>query len=183
MIRRIAMLSVLTLALAACSDDKKPSGGDAVSWAEKVCTTVDAQIAVLTKAPQVDPSDPAKAKEGLLTYLSNFTTALDSIVRGVKDAGTPPVADGAQVVDRVTKALGDARKGVEDARANLEKATITDLASFQEAYSKVGEDMSRVSDLEDPTKDLKANKELNEAFDKAPTCKKLDGGPSTPPSS
>jgi hypothetical protein len=188
MIRRLIALTALAVALTACSNSsdsssKSSNGGDPVAWAEKVCKSVESQLATMSQSPNIDPSDPKQAKENLLTYLGSFASALDRIAGGIKDAGNPPVADGSQVVDKVTKAMQDAKKSVEDARDNLAKATVTDAASFQQAYTKVGEDMAKVTNMEDPTKDLKANKDLNDAFAKAPTCTKLDStGPSTPPS-
>ena len=184
MIRRLAGLALVAAALAGCSDDNKGSAGvDPVTWAENVCKSVEGQAAVMTQSPDLDPGDPQKAKDVLLTYLGNLSAGLDKLAGGVREAGTPSVTDGAQVVSKVTKTLQDATKGVQDARANLEKATVTDAASFEAARDSVGQDLAKLSDIEDPTKDLKANAELNDAFNKAPTCKKLDeSSPSTPPS-
>jgi hypothetical protein len=188
MIRRLATVAAaataLGLALAGCGDaNSGGGGGDAVAWAEKVCKSVEGDLAVLTKTPDVDPSNPQQAKESLVTYLGSFATALDHMASGIRDAGTPPVADGAKAVDTVSSALAEAKTSVESAKTNLEQANVSDPASFQAAFTKVGEDMAKLSSLDDPTKDLKANKELNDAFEQAPTCKKLDGdGTSTPPS-
>jgi hypothetical protein len=176
MIRRIAMAVALTVGLAGCgSDSDAPAGGDAVAWAEKVCTSVESEVAVLSQSPDIDPSDPKQAKANLLTYLTNFSVALDRMNTGIRDAGVPPVADGGQAVEKVTGAIQDAKKGVDDAKTNLEKANVDNAEEFQAAYTKVGEDMARLAQFEDPTKDLKANKELNEAFDKAAACKRLEG--------
>jgi hypothetical protein len=178
-IRRLAMLIALAALLTACSS-KGSDGVDPVSWAEKVCKSVEGQTAILSQTPNADPNDPAKAKENLLAYLGNLSSGLDKLINGVKDAGTPKVNDGTQVVEKVTKTLRDAKQGVETAKTNLDKATVTDAASFQAARDKVAEDLAKLSDLEDPTRDLKANAELNDAFNKAATCKKLDEG--SPPS-
>lgn len=185
MIRRLATLTALAVLLTACSDDKSGGDGvDPVAWAEKVCKSVEGQAAVLSQSFNPDTTDPPKAKENLLSYLTNLAAGLDKLNNGVKDAGTPKVNDGPQVVEKVTRTLRDAKQGVDNAKSNLEKAAVTDAASFQAARDKVGEDLAALSDLEDPTRDLKSNTELNDAFNKAPTCKKLDeGGPSTPPSS
>ena len=184
MIRRLATITLLAIALAACSDSKGTEGVDPVSWAEKVCKSIEGQAAILGQAPNTDSSDPVKAKENLLTYLGNLATGLDTLVNGVKSAGTPKVNDGTQVVDKVTTTLQEAKKSVDEAKSNLSKATVTDAASFQAARDQVGQDLAKLSQLEDPTKDLKSNAELNDAFNKAPTCVKLDqGSPSTPPTS
>ena len=176
-IRRLAALVALAIALVACSDDKGPDRVDPVAWAEQVCKSVEGQSAILSQTPTTDTGDPAKAKQNLLTYLGNLSAGLDKLAGGVKDAGTPKVNDGNQVVEKVTRTLKDAKQGVEVAKTNLDKATVTDTASFQAARDKVAEDLGKLSDLEDPTKDLKANAELNDAFNKAPTCKRLDQAP------
>lgn len=183
MLRRLVTVTALALTLAACGDSSKsPEAVDAQSWAERVCQSIEGQAALLAQAPDIDASDPAKAKENLLGYLENLAKSLDTLIHGVKDAGTPKVADGSQVVTKVTNTLQEAKSGVDTAKSNLEKATVTDAASFQAARDKVGADLAKLSDLEDPTKDLKANGELNDAFNKAPTCTKLDqSGPSSPP--
>jgi hypothetical protein len=188
MIRRLTMAAAatgLTLGLAACGSDSGSGsgGGDAaVSWMEKVCASVEGEVAVLSQSPDVDTTDPKTAKENMLTYLMNFSIALDRMVSGIKEAGAPPVADSTKVVDAVTTALGGAKKGVDDTKTALEKTTINTPEELQAALTKVGEDMSKLSQLDDPTKDFKANEELNNAFDKAPTCKRLGGSVSTPTS-
>ena len=176
MIRRIALVAALTVGLTGCgSDSKAPPGGDPVAWAEKVCSSVESEVAVLSQQPDIDPSNAKQAKENLITYLTNFSVALDRMSTGIRDAGIPPVTDGAQAVEKVTGAIQDAKKGVDDAKSNLEKANVNNAEEFQAAYTKVGEDMAKLAQFEDPTKDLKANKELNEAFDKAAACKRLEG--------
>lgn len=180
MIRRLAVLVAVPIALTACSDSSDSGGVDPVAWAEKVCKSVEGQAAILGQAPTVDASDPAKARENLLSYLGNLSTGLDTLMGGVRDAGRPKVNDGTQVVDKVTTTLREAKKGVDDAKSNLEKTTVTDAASFEAARTKVGQDLAKLSDIEDPTKDLKSNAELNDAFNKAPTCVKLDQGQQVP---
>src|SRR6266545_7952499 len=114
-IRRLATLIALAVMLTACSD-KGSDGVDPVSWAEKVCKSVEGQTAILSQTPNADPNDPAKAKENLLAYLGNLSSGLDKLINGVKDAGTPKVNDGTQVVEKVTKTLRDAKQGVETAK-------------------------------------------------------------------
>lgn len=177
MTRRLATLIALAVTLTACSGDKGPDGVDPVAWAERVCKSVEDQAELLRQTPTTDPGDPAKAKQNLLDYLGNLEAGLDKLAAGVRDAGIPKVNEGTQVVEKVTRTLRDAKQGVELAKANLDKATVTDAASFQAAREKVAEDLGKLSDLEDPTKDLKANAELNDAFNKAATCKRLDEGP------
>src|SRR5947208_3071895 len=103
MIRRLAVPAVaIALALTGCgskSDSGSGSGSgsttsDPVAWAEKVCKSVEADVAAFTTPPNIDPSDPAKQKDGIVAYLGNLSTALDHFISGVNAAGPPPVADG-----------------------------------------------------------------------------------------
>jgi hypothetical protein len=175
MIRRITLAALLVTVSAGCSSDPAaPSGGDPVAWADKVCTSVESEVSVLSQSPDIDQSNPQQAKENLLTYLTNFSVALDRMASGIRDAGTPPVTDGQQAVEKVTQAIQDAKKGVDEAKTNLESAAISSAEEFQAAYTKVGEDIAKLAQFEDPTKDLKANKELNDAFDRSAACKRLE---------
>src|SRR5262245_26007837 len=100
MLRRLVSVTALALTLAACSDSKSSEAVEAQAWAERVCKSIESQAALLAQAPDIDASDPAKAKENLLGYLGNLAKGLDTLIHGVQDAGTPKVADGSQVVSK-----------------------------------------------------------------------------------
>jgi hypothetical protein len=193
----IAAAATVLLALTGCgnsstsgsgtgSGTSTPSGGggDAVAWAEKVCKSVEQDVAALSKTPDVSGTDLQKIKNGMVDYLGRFSTALGHMASSLRDAGDPPVSGAKPDVEKVTTALDSAKKTVEEAKTNLEKVSPSDPTALQAAFTKVSEDMSKISDLDDPTKGLETNKELKDAFDNAPTCKKIDmGGPSSSPTS
>lgn len=189
--------AAFALVLTGCgSDDNPPAsspgstsssspaggGGDAVAWAEKVCQSFEGQIGALSQPPDIDTSDPQKTKESMATYLDGLATAIDSVVSGLKDAGAPPVDGGDQIVDDATKGFEQAKKTITDAKTTIEQAPVNDPTAFQAAFTKAGEDLQKLSDL-DSLESLEQNNELKAAFDEAPTCKKLDeqagGGTST----
>ncbi len=151
------------------------SGGDAVAWAEKVCGAIGPQVASLSKGPDVDPTDPAKAKDSMVTYLGTLEEALSNMVTGIKDAGDPPVADGASIASKAASSLDEAKTAVATAKTNLSKVDATDPAAFQAGFLQVSQDLQKLSAMEDPTKGLRGNSELNGAFAQAPSCKALDG--------
>ncbi|WP_436493321.1 hypothetical protein [Actinokineospora sp. HUAS TT18] len=185
MLRRLAAFAVLALSLglAGCGSDSPStsggtstpaaSGGDAVAWADKVCSTVAPERDALTTPPNIDPTDPAKARDGMVTYLDTIVKALDRMVGGIKSAGAPPVADGETAAKRVVDTLEEAKATVTTAKDNLAKVDVTDPAAFQAGFTQVGQDLQKLSDMEDPTKGLRGNRELNEAFEKAESCKAL----------
>ena len=196
MVRRsVVAVAALVLALAGCSDDTPgapapgPSattttttteaGGDAVAWAEQVCASVGPEVAKLSAGPDIDPSNPQAAKEGLVTYLDTLISAIDRMIGGVRDAGAPPVQDGQVAADRAVSTLEQAKTSVTAARDELAAADVSDPAAFQAAFTKVGEDLQKLSELENPMKGLRGNEELDKAFEQAPACKKLSSPETT----
>ncbi|MDQ3406344.1 MAG: hypothetical protein M3548_23605 [Actinomycetota bacterium] len=196
MVRRLAVVAAaLSLGLAGCGSDTgsgsstgsgttttaEAKGGDAVAWAESVCSKIGPEVEALSKTPEIDSSDPAKTKDSMVSYLTTLSTALGKMSSGIEDAGTPPVADGKVLADKVVGGLGEAKKAVDTAKENLSTVDASDPAKFQEGFQKVSADLSKIGDMEDPTKGLRGNQELEDAFKNAESCKKLDaiGGASS----
>ncbi|CRK61085.1 hypothetical protein [Alloactinosynnema sp. L-07] len=197
MVRRLAAVAVLALSLgiAGCGSDTPSTsggtsaatgaggGGDAVAWAEKVCSTVAPEREAFSKVPNIDPTDPVKARDGMVAYLDDLVKALERMVSGIQSAGSPPVADGETAAKRVVDTLEEAKATVSTAKDNLAKVDVTDPAAFQAGFTQVGTDLQKLGEMEDPTKGLRGNRELNEAFEKAASCKALqDPGGATPTS-
>ncbi|GLZ40310.1 hypothetical protein [Actinokineospora sp. NBRC 105648] len=199
MLRRLvavtATASALTLALAGCGGGNSGTGSSssgaapasttassagganagAVAWAEKVCSTVAPQVAQLSQAPNLDPSDPVKAKTNLDAYFDKQISALDTMASGFQSAGAPPVADGDQLVEKATAGIKQAKTVVESAKTELASVDTSTPEAFQAGFVKVAENLQKLSESDDPTASLKGNQELDAAFQQAPTCKKLDG--------
>ncbi|GAA4415024.1 hypothetical protein GCM10023148_11070 [Actinokineospora soli] len=199
MVRRSAFAAAaLALALTGCSGDNNPgtpapapqattattttggAGGDAVAWAERVCASVGPEVEKLSAGPDIDPSNPQAAKEGLVTYLDTLISAIDRMIGGMRDAGAPPVPDGQIAADRAVGTLEEAKGSVSAARDELAAADVSDPAAFQAAFTKVGEDLQKLSELENPMEGLRGNEELDAAFEQAESCKKLSGSSAAP---
>ncbi|SDD82231.1 hypothetical protein [Actinokineospora iranica] len=164
-----------TSAPAATTTSGTSANGDAVAWAEKVCSSVAPHVDELDDGPKdIDGTDPNKAKAGMSAYLDKLSGALDSMTASFKEAGDPPVANGDQLSEKAVGSLDEAKKIVDGAKVKLEGVNTADPAAFQSGFLQVGQDLQKLGDLEDPTKGLRGNKELEEAFKAAPTCKKLD---------
>jgi hypothetical protein len=195
--------AVLALAVSACGSDTANSGSgnstntsntastatsgaagaDAVAWADKVCKSVESEVGTLTQEPKIDTSTPESAKAGLTSFLNDFGTALDRLIGGIKSAGDPPVADGKQVVDETTKGLEQAKQTIQDAQTKLAQTQMNDPAAVQQALTEVAQKLTSIGNL-DATKSMEDHAQLKDAFEKAPTCKKLDQQkPSSAPSS
>ncbi len=199
MVRRstFAISAVVVLALAGCSGDGQEPGemvpptttaaaptgetgaSDATAWAEQVCAAVAPEVEKLGAGPNIDPSNPQAAKDGLVSYLDTMVGALDRMIDGMQDAGAPPVPDGQVAVDRAVGTLEEAKGSIEAAKDELEGADVSDPAAFQAAFTKVGEDLQKLSDLDNPMAGLRGNEELHKAFQEAESCKELAGSGST----
>jgi hypothetical protein len=192
---------LLTLTAAGCSESgsggtssgstnestasSEASGGgssDAVAWADEVCSGIADDIAALTTQPDIDPSNPQAAKDGLVTYLGQLETSLDGMASAVEDAGTPPVDGGEEAATSFLDQIGTAKEAVTSAKTKMEAAPVDDPAAFQTAATGAMQDLQALSEMEDPTSSFSDNPELKAAYDEAESCKALESGSSTPTS-
>ena len=180
----LASMAIAIGTLSACSSDSgsTPAGGEttqaspAVQWIDKVCGSIAAGGQSLSQMPAVDPADPAKAKEGLVGFLSGLTNALTSVSKGITDAGVPPVADGQATVDKAQATIDGAKTSLDSARTKLEGVSTSDPVAFQKALVEISPSLTAFDNTDGPVKDLRANPELDTAFTQAPGCKQVDAG-------
>ncbi|RZQ65821.1 hypothetical protein [Amycolatopsis suaedae] len=170
--RVLAGVAVLA-AVAGCGEAAPEGNAAAVGWAEQVCRSVGEGAATLAQPPRLDPANPAQVRDGMVGYLGQLARALDTVSRGLGTAGVPPVADGAAAAAAATTTIGQTRAALEQARAKLGQAPVSDPAAFQRAVGEVGKDLAALTNVEGPVKDLRANPELNQAFAAAGSCKAL----------
>jgi hypothetical protein len=191
MIRRLAtsgaLIGAVALALAGCgsSGSNSPSGttanvldDPAVAWAEQVCKVVSSQAATLSQPPNIDPTNPAKTKDGYVEFLSRLSKAVGVFADGIKNAGTPPVANGQTAADTAVATLVDGKKSIDAAISKAKATPVTDPASLAKLQTALDADLAKSGDAKNPVNDLKANPALEAAFAKAPTCQKLDASTS-----
>ncbi|WAL69429.1 hypothetical protein ORV05_17190 [Amycolatopsis cynarae] len=180
-----ALAGFAALTLAACSSHQDASGGApaagaagvnsaAVTWSDHVCEVVRAGGVKLSQLPAVDPSAPARAKDSLVTYLGSLSEALTELAGGIQREGVPPVHDGQATLERAMSTLDASKSSVETAKAKLAAAAVTDQATFEQAVREASTAFQRLGTTDGPTKDLKDNPELAQAFTQAPNCRNLD---------
>lgn len=185
---------LLTLAVAGCSEQTGDGGGDggnaatteatteddggsgdAVAWADEVCSELQDDLSALTTQPEIDQSNPQAAKDSLVTYLGTLETSLDGMASAVEDAGTPPVDGGEEAVEGFVSQIGTAKEAVTSAKTKVEGASVNDPAGFQKAVTSAVEDLQSLSEL-DPTNSFSENQELNKAYEDAESCQELEAG-------
>jgi hypothetical protein len=157
----------------AASSTGSEASGDAVAWADKVCESVQSEVGSLTQKPNIDTSTPESAKAGLISFMDNLGTALDRLIGGIKGAGDPPVPNGKQAAEETTKMFEEAKKTLQDAKAQLAQTPMDDPAAAKQAFVDVANKMTSLGDL-DARRTLDDVPQLKDAFNKAPACQKLD---------
>src|SRR5256885_6899778 len=116
----LAAAAALLLAAAGCgSHHGSANNGPAIAWAERVCLSVQRGATTLSQPPSIESTDPATARAGLVGYLDRVTGALDTVSRGITDAGPPPVSGGASAVAKATATLTPTPAAVGDAKTKL----------------------------------------------------------------
>ncbi len=148
---------------------------DAVAWVDGVCGSLLPFVKAASTEPAIDPSDPKAAIKGLSTYLGKAVSTLDTALTGLKKAGPAPVDGGDQVVATLTGALTKFRTSFQDAKTKIDAVDPTDLAQVASALPAAVQPLQELSNLPDPTADLKSTPELDRAAQKAPNCKSLPG--------
>ena len=159
------------------------ASGDAVAWADRVCKSVESEVGTLTQKPNIDTSSPEAAKAGLISFLDNLGTALDRLVGGIKSAGDPPVPNGKQAAEETAKTFDQAKKTLQEAKTQLEQTNLSDPDAAKQVFTDVATKMTSLGDL-DARHSVDDVPQLKDAFQKAPTCQKLDQqGSSSAPTS
>lgn len=178
----LASMAIAIGTLSACGSDSgsTPEGGNtpqaspAVQWIDKVCGTLVTGGQKLSQMPAVDPANPAAAKEGLIGFFTSFSDTLTSLSTGLKDAGVPPVADGQATVDKAQATIDGAKTSVDSAKTKLAGIDTANPLAFQQALVELSPSLTALDNTDGPLKDLRANPELNTAFEQAPGCKQVD---------
>jgi hypothetical protein len=165
----------------AASSSGSEASGDAVAWADKVCKSVQSEVGSLTQKPNIDTSTPESLKASLISYMDNLGTALDRLIGGIKGAGDPPVPNGKQAAEETTKVFDEAKKTLQDAKVQLAQTPMDDPAAAKQAFVDVANKLTSLGDL-DARRTLDDVPQLKDAFNKAPTCQKLDQNSSSSPS-
>ncbi|GLZ42354.1 hypothetical protein [Actinokineospora sp. NBRC 105648] len=175
----VVFSGLLVCAAAGCgSDSPAPAPqAPAVGWVDRVCQAVEANGARLSALPPIDPGKPAEARDGLLAFLGTLSEALTSVNDGITGAGAPPVANGGPAVDKALAGIDGAKTSLDSAKSKLAAIPVTDPVAFQAAITELGPSLGALTDSDGPLKDLRENPEINDAYAKAPTCRKLDGTP------
>ena len=169
-----AVAALMALALVACSG----GGGGTVSakeFAASVCPHFkniiqDAVNFQQNIQGQANSSNLEDVKNAILEGLDKLAGDFEEVSNAMKDAGTPDVPNGEEIVNRATAALDDAKTKLEADRSQIEDIPTDNPQQFatqlQSAGQKIQSDMQSSSDVLGDVQ----SPELQKAFQQDPTC-------------
>jgi hypothetical protein len=123
--------------------------------------------------PQLDPTKPAEAKEGVVTFVRSLSGALDDVKKAMQDAGAPPVEDAEETYEETMADLGASMEGLTEVADQLEETEVKDQEAFESAMAAAKEKMAEVGVNTGPIKQLRDNPALEAAFGEAETCQQI----------
>jgi len=146
------------------------AGGEAVTWINGVCGSLQQFVRTVSAPPQVDSSSPQRRAKGISNYLSSGITAADTAQAQLKAAGPAPVESGDVVVSTVTKTLTAFRTSFQDARTRIDAVDPSDIGQVSSALTGALAPLAQLSNV-----NLPSSPELDRAAQQAPDCQALRG--------
>ncbi|KOV78523.1 hypothetical protein [Nocardia sp. NRRL S-836] len=178
----VATAAIAAIALAGCTNGDGGSGTPgptsgqadpaAVAYMDKVCGSASEFAKVDKTAPKLDAGDPAKLKAEMAAYMGQLADAFTKSAAGLKGVGPSPVAGGDEAVTKMSETFTALGTLFTDAKVKIEQADANDATGGLQA---AGEAISKLSELADPLKDLKAVPELQKAAQSAQRCQEMQG--------
>jgi hypothetical protein len=178
----VATAAIAAIALAGCTNGGSGSSGTstsptsgqadaaAVAYMDKVCGSASEFAKVDKTAPKLDTGDPAKLKAEMAAYMGQLADAFTKSAAGLKEVGPSPVAGGDEAVTKMSDTFTALGTLFADAKVKIEQADANDATGGLQA---AGEAISKLSELADPLKDLKAVPELQKAAQSAQKCQEM----------
>ena len=184
----LAVFTAAAVALTGCSATitgaPAPTGGwpslnaptttDPVAWTDQVCGSLLPFVEASTTEPQFDQSNPGAAVKALSDYLGKAVSTIDQALTGLDAAGPAPVADGDAIVAKLKATLTTVRGSFEKSKTAIDKVDPNNITELATALPEALAPLQDLSQLQDPTTDLKTNPELEAAAAKAPNCQKIN---------
>jgi ElaB/YqjD/DUF883 family membrane-anchored ribosome-binding protein len=183
--RMWAAAALMVVALAACGGGGGGGKVSAKEFAAKICPNLkkfvtDAAKLQTSVQTQIGSSSSLEdAKNALLDALDTLATDFSDLSQTIKDAGTPDVENGEELVSKATTALDNAHDAIVKDKDKVEALPTDNPQQFATQVQTVFQGIQ--SDIQASTS-LGGNvnsPELNKAFATDPTCKSIGAG-STP---
>jgi hypothetical protein len=183
--RLVVLIAAAGLAAAGCTNasDTPPPGASpapqagpqpaTLDWARSMCQTLDPAFDRLGAPPQPDLGNLAATRQAYIDYLSNARNATQQAIDQLPSVGAPPVDNGQQVLDNMRNQLGQLRKDLDDAVAQLNRADPNDAGSIALAFSAAGNVLGALGNRTQVLGDLALDPQLRAAINQTPECQNV----------
>ena len=154
---------------AASAKPREKAGDETVAWAGRVCTAL---AGGLTKSPppKIDPKDVAASERAIAAYMTGMAQRLGTVRAKLAKTGAPPVPTGKTLVTGMDGDLKAVQAQLRAAAAGLRKTKVGTPA-FRTAQGNAGKAMRRLGGYQPPTRALRADPALGDAFTRAAPCR------------
>jgi hypothetical protein len=183
--RLVVLIAAAGLAAAGCTNasDTPPPGASpapqagpqpaTLDWARSMCLTLDPAFDRLGAPPQPDLGNLAATRQAYIDYLSNARNATQQAIDQLPSVGAPPVDNGQQVLDNMRNQLGQLRKDLDDAVAQLNRADPNDAGSIALAFGAAGNVLGALGNRTQVLGDLALDPQLRAAINQTPECQNV----------
>jgi hypothetical protein len=182
--RRVLLVAIVLLAAVACGGPENGGTTDPKQYAKSVCSGllawrqgVTSDSTKLSGALQSGASDVATVRKRYTDFYAGTTRRTDDLLRVVSAAGAPKVDNGLGYARDLSAALGQARKGLADARTRFAKLPASDLKSYAAGAAKVRDSLGTVFTDAGASLDRLGtsytDSDLVQAFRDEPDCQRL----------
>ena len=177
-VRALALvLAAASSLLVGCRDAE---GVEAEAWVRQVCTDL------LNFTDQLQTSNTnlqasvqgeaslAEARQRIVTFFDEAVRASDQLRGSLARVGKPAVENGATINRELRQGIDQTRNSFVDAKTRSEGLSVDDPTAFQREAAAVGQDIRAASErARGDIARLRSSKELEQAADKEPACRKL----------
>jgi hypothetical protein len=154
------------------------SGSGLVAWADEVCAALLPVSDAAAGPPHVKWSgEPELLAEQLSEYYDRLEAETGRAIPRIAAAGPAPVRDGRDVTRPLTDRLTELRSTFADAKVRADSLDTLDPLRFAAGLPAALAPLRELAPLRNPTADLRRSPELDQAIERAVTCRRIDGTP------
>jgi len=168
--------AVLVLALSGCGDD----GEEKVNaWAKEVCDQAqpqikkraDAQQAIISTAADGKPADIQAADS---KAFADIAAADKALAKGIRDAGAPPVENGAKLQQDAVKELEATAGAYLDLKKKVDDLDPKNQQKFADGLQTVADGLKKIERMDQAALEKLQAGELGTAMAKQPGCQRAE---------
>jgi hypothetical protein len=171
------MCAVLLVCLTAgCSghsgdagDAALPPTSDPVTWAGRLCSSLQPLAALKDDVPDFNRNNPAESRQAMSQYFQRAASAAEASLQGLAQAGPSPIQGGDQVATTLRGALQQLRTAFTDAKTKVDAVDPNDPVGMGTQLPGILTELANATDNAN-LDSIGTDPQLDDAIKKAPSC-------------